>query len=185
MATKNSTGNSLTGATGTGTFVGATSPTLVTPTLGAATATSVTFSPSTGGIVGTTTNNNAGSGYVGEYISSTIAAPGNSITNSTQTNLTSISLPAGDWDVEGCGGILGANTSLSLVIGSISTTSATQADFSLQAYISPPTGIGAGAGPVPSQRLSLSSTTTVYLVLYAVFTSTATMTGVLSARRVR
>lgn len=34
MATKNAVGNSLTGLTGTGTFVGATSPTLITPDLG-------------------------------------------------------------------------------------------------------------------------------------------------------
>lgn len=34
MATKNAVGNSLTGSTGSGAFVGATSPTLVTPALG-------------------------------------------------------------------------------------------------------------------------------------------------------
>jgi hypothetical protein len=43
MATINSVGNSLTGSTGSGAFVGATSPTLVTPTLGAALATSINF----------------------------------------------------------------------------------------------------------------------------------------------
>lgn len=37
----------LSGSTGTGNFVGATSPTLITPTLGVATATSVTFGQST------------------------------------------------------------------------------------------------------------------------------------------
>jgi hypothetical protein len=39
----NAVGNALTGSTGTGTFVGATSPTLVTPTLGVASATSINF----------------------------------------------------------------------------------------------------------------------------------------------
>lgn len=43
MATINSVGNGLTGATGTGLFVGSTSPTLVTPTLGVALATSINF----------------------------------------------------------------------------------------------------------------------------------------------
>jgi hypothetical protein len=43
MTTINAVGNGLSGATGTGTFVGSTSPTLVTPTLGVATATSINF----------------------------------------------------------------------------------------------------------------------------------------------
>jgi hypothetical protein len=43
MTTNNSVNTSLAGQTGTGNFVGATSPTLVTPTIGAATATSVNF----------------------------------------------------------------------------------------------------------------------------------------------
>jgi hypothetical protein len=43
MATINSVDTSLSGQTGTGSFVGSTSPTLVTPALGAATATSVNF----------------------------------------------------------------------------------------------------------------------------------------------
>jgi hypothetical protein len=43
MATKNAVGNSLTGSTGTGAFVGSTSPTLNTPTLGASLATSINF----------------------------------------------------------------------------------------------------------------------------------------------
>lgn len=47
MATTNAVGNSLTGSTGSGAFVGATSPTLTTPTLGAALATSINFGGST------------------------------------------------------------------------------------------------------------------------------------------
>ncbi len=47
MAAVNSVGNALTGSTGTGTFVGANTPTLITPVLGAATATSVNFGGST------------------------------------------------------------------------------------------------------------------------------------------
>lgn len=47
MATLNSVGNALHGITGSGSFVGNTSPTLVTPQLGAATATSINFGGST------------------------------------------------------------------------------------------------------------------------------------------
>lgn len=54
MATKNAVGNSLTGSTGSGAFVGATSPTLVTPLLG--TPTSGTLTNCTGlppaGVIG-------------------------------------------------------------------------------------------------------------------------------------
>ena len=47
MTTINSVGNGLSGSTGTGTFVGSNTPTLVTPVLGAATATSINFGGST------------------------------------------------------------------------------------------------------------------------------------------
>ena len=51
----------------------------------------------TGGIVGTTTNNNAAAGCVGEYVSSAIEyASRVSLTTSTPANVTSISLTAGD-----------------------------------------------------------------------------------------
>jgi hypothetical protein len=47
MTTINPVGNGLSGTTGTGTFVGNNTPTLVTPVLGAATATSINFGGST------------------------------------------------------------------------------------------------------------------------------------------
>ena len=47
MATINAVGVGLTGASGTGSFAGTTSPTFVTPTLGVATATSINFGGST------------------------------------------------------------------------------------------------------------------------------------------
>jgi hypothetical protein len=43
MATVNAVGNTLTGTTGTGNFVGANTPTLITPVLGVSTATSINF----------------------------------------------------------------------------------------------------------------------------------------------
>jgi hypothetical protein len=47
MTTINPIGNGLSGTTGTGNFVGANTPTLITPVLGAATATSINFGGST------------------------------------------------------------------------------------------------------------------------------------------
>lgn len=192
MAVINQVGNALTGSTGTGAFVGATSPTLVTPTLGAATATTVTFSPTTGGIVGTTTNNNTDAGNVGEFVSSTIAAGSAiSLTTTVSANITSISLTAGDWDVWGtvlC--VTGGASTLSRLNGSLSTTSATQPAPSADggAFVSTYMSMGASllAGlPCGQIRLSLSGTTTVYLVVNATFTSTATAYGYIAARRVR
>lgn len=94
-------GTGVTTSTGTGNNVLSTSPTLVTPILGAATATSVVFSPSTGGIVGTTAIDDAGSGFVGRYLENKTAA-GTSVGTSGQWfNAGTLTLTAGDWDVWG------------------------------------------------------------------------------------
>ena len=58
----------------------------------------ITFSPTTGGVVGTTTNDNASAGMVGEYISSSVTNQG-PFGNGVWGDLTSISLTAGDWEV--------------------------------------------------------------------------------------
>ena len=103
MATNDSVNASLNGNNGTGKFVGANTPTLVTPTIGVATGTSIAFSPDTNGIIGTTAGDTSTAGYVGETISSVIlyASRITFTTSSTTQNLTSISLTAGDWDVWG------------------------------------------------------------------------------------
>lgn len=185
MTTNNAVNVNLSGQTGTGTFVGSTSPTLVTPTLGAATATSVAFSPTTGGIVGTTTNDNTTAGDVGEYVNSTVLfGSAISLTNSTAADVTHISLTAGDWDVwgnifiSGVGGVTNAATW-------INTTSATQPDSSLIASVTDSTGYSGGGQPVPSQRMSLSGTTTVYVSCIATFGTSAVASGYISARRRR
>ena len=148
-----------------------------------------TFTPSsTNGIVGTTTNDNANAGSVGEVISSTIAS-GSAVglTNATPANVTSISLTAGDWDVHGNVAFnIGATTATSFVSGAISTTSAT-IDFS-KSFLTPApaTGNTIAAGACPTQRISLASTTTVFLVTQCNFgTSTLSAYGTIYARRRR
>lgn len=174
-------GNNVTGSGG---IALATSAVLVTPTLGAATATSLTFNPTTGGIVGTTTNNNADAGKVGEYIFSQIlVGTPTSISTGVAANVTSISLTAGDWSVSG--NLYVDGTTVTLLIGSINTTSATLTDSSLSSFIYPlATGSGA-AMPICTQRMSLSGTTTVYLVVNATGTGTMHAAGLLAARRIR
>lgn len=145
------------------------------------------------GIVGTTTNNNAQAGSVGEYVESVIAnASQIALTSGVEANVTSISLTAGDWDVWGiCYYQAAAGTLTSEYRCSVSTTSATG--------VSSNTGllgllVGTNAAPAsiinsvqtPMTRISVSSTTTVYLVIQSTFTvSTQGGYGALRARRRR
>src|SRR5215469_13104445 len=77
-------------------------------------------------VKGTATNDNAPAGFVGEVISSVVAAPGVALTTATPANVTSMVLTPGDWDVDGAIDFrFGATTSFTNLIGSISTVSAT------------------------------------------------------------
>lgn len=164
----------------------ATNMNLITPTLGAATATSITFNPTTGGIVGTTTNDNAATGFVGEYVTNT--ASGVSLTTATPKTITSISLGAGDWEVSGnLNYTPAAGTTVTLLAGSVSSTTNThdtgssfialQASFATSGNQVINTGLA---------RKSLSGPATVYLVATASFgVSTMTVTGIIAARRPR
>lgn len=143
-------------------------------------------------IQGTNTSGNAAAGDVGELISSTVASPGSALSNVTQTNITSISLTAGDWDVSGLVAFTGNGaTTVGTVQGSISTTSATLDSTpgrnvsifynNATVYANTPALL-----PITPTQLSLSSTTTVYLVAFSGFgTSTTTTYGTIRARRVR
>jgi len=147
---------------------------------------SITFN-STTGVVGTTTNNNAAAGSVGEVISSQVLfASGVSLTSNTPANVTSISLTAGDWDVYG--NVFCTFSTLGLnVVGWISATSAVQPNLSLVAQVGiSPAGLTNNGLSVPYVRVSVASTTTYYLSGYATFaTGTASMAGGIFARRAR
>jgi hypothetical protein len=212
-------GTGVTTSTGSGNTVLSTSPTLVTPILGVATATSLqgiignvtpatgaftsitassTITPSqTAGIVGTTTNNNANAGSVGEVVSSSVAV-GSAVSLTTATGaftgktITSISLTAGDWDVFGTIGINNASTTnFTAIGGGINTVT----DTLNSAYEEEARFAYGAAGLVPNNvisftfpttRVSIASTTTYYLIGYAQFSvSTATAFGRITARRMR
>lgn len=100
MATINSVGNGLSGVTGSGVFVGATSPTLVTPNLGtpsAAVLTSATGLPLTTGVTGILAGANGGTGVANTGFTFTmggnVAFSGAFNTTITVTAGTSITLP--------------------------------------------------------------------------------------------
>jgi hypothetical protein len=177
-------------ATGTGAPVLANSPTLITPTLGAATATSLAFSPTTGGIIGTTTNDNTGSGKVGEFVSSVIASgSATTMTSNTATDMTSISLTAGDWDIWGNIAFPTLGTGPSSIFGWISSTSATTPDASLRNGVNfsvVPSFAANNGFSVPQLRFSLSGTTTIYITgLIGNSSGNGSACGAIYARRVR
>lgn len=145
----------------------------------------------TGGVylVGTGTNDNAVSGQVGQFISSVIPqASAVSTTRNVATNITSISLTAGDWDVWGNVTAFSLNVTTIGIGGWISSTSATLPDASIYCFVTMQTApINAGCGVnAPQQRFSLSATTTVYLQAYFVDSAAnGTVCGAIYARRVR
>ena len=149
---------------------------------------------STAGIVGTTTNNNANAGSVGEYISSSVPDTTVSLTNNAPANITSVSLTSGDWQCSGNVSFLPANTTtVNDLVAWISTTSATLptppnggAYTQIQTTFATGTGTGVESITAGSIRESLSSTTTVYLSALAGFaTSTMQAGGFIGCRRVR
>lgn len=151
----------------------------------------------TGQVPGSATNDSAAAGCIGEYISSVIAV-GSAVglTTTTPANLTSISLSAGDWDVDAVFDFTGGTTTtVTSLLGSISQNTATLDFTNGRGAASAPNGspgfndIPAGTALtqiVPPVRFSLASTTTLFAVAEAVFgTSTCSVYGILRARRVR
>ena len=208
----------LTDETGTGAAVFANSPTFSgTPNIAAATATSInkvavtapatsatltiangttlTTTSSTsvgqGQYQGTATNDNATAGNIGEYVQSeTSSGSAVSVTSNTATNITSISLTAGDWDVWGSVVFVPAGTTVpSLILSCVSTTSGACTQPNGGSYSSLSVSFPAGVNqvlPAGMKRISLASTTTVYIIGASIFTtSTMTAYGGVYARRVR
>lgn len=151
-----------------------------------------------GQIPGTATNDSAGAGDVGEYVSSTLLV-GNEVTLPAVTgnaDITSIPLTAGDWNVWGtiCYDIA-STTQLNILIGWISTSTATlpttpNAGAFFWDQFSNSGGLVTGAAtkcyPVGTQRVSLSGSGTAYLSTRNAFiTSTLKGYGFIAARRVR
>lgn len=171
-------------ATGTGAPVRNTSPTLVTPTLVVASATSMEFS-STAGIIGSTTNDSANAGSVGEYQPSVISlSSAVTLTTLTPADLTSLVLHAGDWDIWGNITIRSSLFTISVYSGWLNTVSITQPDSSLS-FTDQFSGslLSQASITAPSRRFSFSSPTTIYLSAQATFSGgTVNMCGGLYAR---
>lgn len=147
------------------------------------------ISPSqTAGIVGTTTNNNANAGSVGEYQSTTGASTG--MTSASYVDLATISLTAGDWDTECTVSFVpAASTTVSALVVGIGTTANSNPNSTVGVGQTFVTTFTTGAQQIlntPVVRESLSATTTIRCGGQANFgTSTLNATGFIRARRVR
>lgn len=153
---------------------------------------SLIFGTSTAGILGTTTNDSAAAGVVGELLSA--SASNQSFPTSTQWgDFVSLSITAGDWDVTVIGQAELTGATWSRVDIAFSTTSGNST-----------TGITGGQNratmawtnssstPVVvtqsvTYRLSLASTTTTYFKMNATYTAGTPIigAGTIWARRVR
>lgn len=145
-------------------------------------------------IQGTSTNSSAASGYVGEYLASTIAAGSAvGITSGAATNVTSVLLTPGDWIVGGLISYTGnAATTLTATVSSINTNSATVGTAGttnrFEAYHGGLTPFGAAAVDqnIGLTRISLAAGASVYLVARATFgVNTCSVYGQINAWRIR
>jgi hypothetical protein len=139
---------------------------------------------------GTTTNDNAAAGIIGEFIISTIligAAIG--MTTNTPINITSISLSPGDWDVAGDIDFHpSASTVTTYYLGGVSLVSGTfgTAETTVASPFAIATTAVDASQVIPVVRVSIAVQTTIYLVANAGFTvNTLTAYGSLRARRMR
>lgn len=156
---------------------------------------SIVFSPSTGGIIGTSAADSATAGIVGEVISSTVAVGSAvSLITGTPKTVTSITLTAGDWDVMG---------SVYFTTGGTTTVSLAEAFISNTTNVIPTPSISLGGaawfvatanavtGATPSLftgvfQQNVSTSTSVFLVAQSNFgTSTQAAYGTIWARRRR
>ena len=144
----------------------------------------------TAGIVGTTTNNDASAGSVGEYLTTGLVGLTTAGANNVFTDPNSLSLTAGDWDVSMI--CIAIGTALvSYYDGGVSTNSGNNgagingSDGS-SVVGTPITATVNGSFNISSVRFSLASTTTIYAKLRVAYTGTAPQVYTrITARRVR
>lgn len=181
-------GTGTTTSTGTGSVVLSASPTFTGTVNAAAITVSGLITPATtAGIKGTTAGDNANSGSIGEFPTPTNLS-GVSLASNTSTNVASVVLTAGDWDVSGTVIFNPTGASTQQFITSISTTTSTIGGGFNNGRVNFGSALSGAAVslPTPVVRINVTTTTTVYLVAQVIL-SAGTMTGdgFIRARRVR
>lgn len=136
---------------------------------------------------GTTTNDSAAAGNVGEYMDAgTAYANRVSLSNATVANVATLSLTAGDWDVEGFVGYEGVSATVDYVNGGASPISATLDNWYSQSAFFFTTKTFNHVNLIPTRRVSLAAPASVYMVASSGFSAgTIEAWGTIRARRVR
>lgn len=156
-----------------------------------------TSGDTSGSIKGVTTNSNAPALSIGEFVTSSVASTGATVSISSGTPVTVVStgaiVTAGDWDVTGvvCY-ITQVNTSITFLSQGVSTTTNTMGALGsytadqMAAMVPLATASQEICKPVPATRVSLSGTSNVFLITKSAFTvGTLVGYGSMRLRRVR
>jgi hypothetical protein len=139
-------------------------------------------------LAGVTNGSNAAAGQIGEFLSS-VQTANVSIAATTATNITSLVLTAGDWDVSGEAQVLTSSPSASIqaMINTVSATIPSPGISTATGYVAVIASSGSNLGgaqlAIARVRINVSASTTVYLIGYA--NQAGTGTGKLTARRMR
>jgi len=140
------------------------------------------------GSAGTT---DATAGYLGEAARSAVTTLTNFTGTATWKDCTSISLAAGDWDVNGVGqfalsGATASGTYQAAVSVNSGTTTTDHVDGDNVNSGTRPTATERATQVIPGYRIKVSSTTTVYMKVFATYSAgTPQYVCRISARRVR
>lgn len=129
--------------------------------------------------LGVVNGSNAAAGQIGEFLTATATTP---VANGVVTNITSLVLSAGDWNVYGNAAIGGSPTGITAFTSCLNLTSANIGGtfFNLQATMQ-----GASFA-IPAQRQNVTSNTTIYLVGSMSYTGgSGNIVGIINARRMR
>jgi hypothetical protein len=145
---------------------------------------------SSASIKGVTDGGNAGSGYVGETVSTRTISSTNFPSTTQFGDLAAINLTAGDWLVSISAVAINSGATITEWSVGISTTSGNSSagltTGDNQALQLPPTGTGSASTSIPGYRVSLSSSKTVYLKYSATFAAgTPTARGRITGVRIR
>lgn len=146
------------------------------------------------GTIGTSTNDNATSGNVGQEISAIQSTYTNFTTTATYQNITSIALTAGDWDISAFYTYSSNSATITAASNSIFVISTTTASASGAtegkniSYVPQAALLGTSkfTDAITPYRVSISGSTTYYLNTQATFTiGNPQFVGGLRARRMR
>jgi len=132
---------------------------------------------------GVTDASEAAAGGIGEVL--TASASGVSIGSGSATDVVTVGLTAGDWDVSGVVVFspAGGATSTHLAVGCGTSTAIGTIRTDLSAPF--PAGASQSLGSGMPLRINVAAATTAHLVALATHTSTMTVAGTITARRAR